>query len=291
VFAEKVLSWRFEDDRGRHEGEEAFQRFLVRKAHEQCATKRINWGDCAFVPEARSMHAALARQRTSDEAEWKHLYEEELKALQDRLEEKGGEVTAALQLAEEAEKERDHFKEQNAQLRAHNETLRRALADTAARGTPEADATRPDTYAAIPEWVGEQFSGRLVLHPRAVNALKNARYGDIGPVCRALESLATHYRDMRLGHDGARDRWEDALARDSLQCSKSVTANRAGEEGDTYYVSYPPGSKRDHLLEFHLKKGTNRDPRYCLRIYYFWHDETQEVVVGWLPSHLQTRQS
>ena len=52
----------------------------------------------------------------------------------------------------------------------------------------------------------------------------------------------------------------------------------------------PSGGKRVEL-DRHLKKGTNREPRYCFRLYFFWDDTTSQVVVGWLPSHLSTRAS
>ena len=40
----------------------------------------------------------------------------------------------------------------------------------------------------------------------------------------------------------------------------------------------------------HLKSGGNtRDPTRCLRIYFFWDDDEQQVVVGSLPGHLENR--
>ena len=61
------------------------------------------------------------------------------------------------------------------------------------------------------------------------------------------------------------------------------------EQGDAFVVAWgPKGEKR--VLAWHLKNGGNtRDPERCLRIYYFWDDETQQVVVGSLPGHLKTR--
>jgi hypothetical protein len=51
---------------------------------------------------------------------------------------------------------------------------------------------------------------------------------------------------------------------------------------------HPRGDKQ--LLALHFKNGGNtRDPERCLRIYYFWDDESQQVVVGSLPGHLDTR--
>jgi hypothetical protein len=41
----------------------------------------------------------------------------------------------------------------------------------------------------------------------------------------------------------------------------------------------------------HVKKGNSREARNCLRIYFFWDEEREQVVVGHLPAHLTTSQS
>ena len=42
-------------------------------------------------------------------------------------------------------------------------------------------------------------------------------------------------------------------------------------------------------LDRHLKGRNSRDPRLGFRLYFFWDDDTEQVVVGWLPNHLETR--
>jgi len=64
---------------------------------------------------------------------------------------------------------------------------------------------------------------------------------------------------------------------------------RAGEQGKTYFVRFPTHTDTPRFLEFHLRKGATKDVRYCLAIYFFWDEDTQQVIVGWLPSHLETR--
>ena len=44
-----------------------------------------------------------------------------------------------------------------------------------------------------------------------------------------------------------------------------------------------------HTVDWHIKNGTGtRDPRRCLRIYYFWDDDGRTVVVASMPSHRRT---
>ena len=65
----------------------------------------------------------------------------------------------------------------------------------------------------------------------------------------------------------------------------SITDAAAGMQGDSYFLQYN-GKKRK--LERHLTKGNSKDRRYCLRIYFFWDDQDQVVVIGDLPHHLDT---
>lgn len=290
AFADKILFWRHADDRGEHKGERAFERFLVARAREHAAGKRVDWRGCIFVPEAKPLRAALLRQRTESKEELGQLYEQEIEALQEQLREAGEHEAAAVELATAAERERDYYREENARLRAYNETLRARLTDQTGEGdVPE--EVPPTEYRDLPEWIERTFVGRLELHSRAIRGLKKAVYEDIGVVCQAVRILANEYRNMRLGHDGAMDSWQRSLREAGLEFSGSITDNRAGEQGDSYFIDYPPHSGNRRLMEFHLRRGNSRDPRHCLRIYYFWDDESQQVVVGWLPEHLETRAS
>ena len=94
---------------------------------------------------------------------------------------------------------------------------------------------------------------------------------------------------MRLGHPGGKEAWEKAFRKHGLEISGAIADSRAGEQHDTYFINYPPHSDQSRKLEFHLGRGNARNSRHCLRIYCLWDDISQQVVVGWLPSHLDTR--
>jgi hypothetical protein len=241
-----------------------------------------------FVPEARPLRAALLRKQTEGAEEWRTLYEAEIDALRDQLKEAEESESTAVDLAESLEKERNYYREENARLRACNENLRASL-DARANGTTTAEERLPENYEDLAHWAGEQFVGRLELHPRAIRALKQAKYEDIGLVCRGLALLAREYRNMRMGWDGAKEAWEQGLRETGLDFSGSISESRAGQEGEAYFIDYPPHSRQRRLLEFHLRRGTSREQQRCLRIYFLWDEDTQQVVVGWLPSHLDTR--
>ncbi len=65
--------------------------------------------------------------------------------------------------------------------------------------------------------------------------------------------------------------------------------HRAGEEGATYFVRWPVAGGGEEFLECHLRKGSGTDARHCLAIYFFWDQAGEQVVVGWLPGHLENR--
>ena len=147
----------------------------------------------------------------------------------------------------------------------------------------------PNKYEDLPEWVSKNMAGRLILHPRAIRAVRNASYENIELVYQSLLVLANEYRNMKLGYEDAREAFDKRTDALELRCSLSISRERAGEEGSAYFVQYPIHTNNKRFLDLHVRKGSTKDDRYCLAIYFFWDDETQQVVVGWLPSHLDNR--
>ncbi|MFV1978866.1 MAG: hypothetical protein ACC649_05895 [Myxococcota bacterium] len=276
---------------GRHhglEGEDAFSAFLTDQAFAYAASKQLGAGDCLFYADAKALVARENRAAAQDEAEWKELFESEIQALKDQLNQLEDEKEESFRIASQVGDEREYYKGENARLRVQNDAIRRALEEKTGSGL-ESNLTLPSSFDEVEEWVGRNLVGRLELHPRASRGLRRAEFEDIELVCNALLLLARQYRDMRLGYGDAREAFEARSRELGLKLGTSISDNRAGEQGEEYFVTYPIGSQRREFLEYHLKKGTGHDQRHCLRIYFFWHDESQQVVVGWLPGHLRTR--
>lgn len=119
-----------------------------------------------------------------------------------------------------------------------------------------------------------------------IRSLKEACYADTKLVYKCLKLLATSYYDYRTGIKTYEEFTQECKAVDSgLEERGAITDVAAGMEGETYFVQYR-GKKRK--LERHLAKGSSKDRRYCLRIYFFWDAEDQVVVIGDLPYHLDT---
>lgn len=284
VLLDRILFWRHE----KLEGERAFAAFLEDRARRFLAERPMAFEEVAFVPEVRVLEAEAARRRSTESNELLQLLLEENDALRARIEALEKEAEQYNDDALRAEREREAVAEENKRLRAALDALRASLAQKT--GTdPDESLDPPDSYEDLPTWVSRELAGRLVLHPRAIQSLKKGEFEDPRLVGRCLLLLARDYRDERRGVPGARERLEEELEALHVRLSGSIDEARAGAEGEAYYVNYPPGTVRRRFLELHLRKGTSHDPRRTLAIYFFWDEETQQVVVGWLPGHLENR--
>lgn len=260
----------------------------MERLFQQMTLGRREWGNLLFVPEARTKEAHLVRQKVTDESQWRPLYEAEIEALNTKIAELEKEAEEYSDDAIRTARERDTYKEENRQLRFHVDALRQTLSERTG-GKSETEIPIPDSYEEMQDWVNQHLIGRLVLHSRALRGLKDAAYEDVALVYKGLLALANEYRNQCLGRDGANEKFKDKCEELGLRFARSISRERAGEQGDEYFVRYPTASASKLFLEWHLRKGTTKDERHCLAIYFFWHDNTQQVVVGWLPSHLSNR--
>jgi hypothetical protein len=81
--------------------------------------------------------------------------------------------------------------------------------------------------------------------------------------------------------EGAEREFDQKLKSLNLDNSGSITLSKAGAQGDEYFVEYPIGSGRREFLNMHLKTNANtRQPERALRVYYFWSDSDNLVVIG-----------
>jgi hypothetical protein len=160
---------------------------------------------------------------------------------------------------------------------------------------PSTERSFPQSLDELQEWLSIHLSNTIILHPRALRGAKESQYSDTSKIYAALSLLGREYWTMRTARPADSTRasgtFSNKLLDLGLELSPSISPTRAGEQGEDYTVSYPIGSLSKRTLDLHLKLGSDRDERWCLRIYFFWDGELRRVVVGWLPSHLGTRGS
>jgi len=191
-------------------------------------------------------------------------------------------------LAKTFQTERDEFKSDLEKSNYLIENLKHHLEQSS--GDSFEDSVQPlDSYEKMSDWVIKNLSDRLELHPRAVRALKTAKYLDVKTVYLVLKILAFQYYNMQTGIPGSKDKFNASLSELSAEYRQSITTSRSGEEGDEYFVEYPIGSKKKVFIKWHIRKGTAHDDQYCLGVYFFWDTLKSKTIVCWLPSHLNNR--
>ena len=209
------------------------------------------------------------------------MYEEQIKQLEEKIDNQQDEIITAWTETENREKELDDARATIYHLNMRVDMLEKQISN---KGSIT-DIPIWNDYSKLQEWVETYLSGKIVLHNRAVRALKEASYEDVELVFESLLLLGTTYYQMRMGST-TKEYFNERCISLGIEETASIADIAAGELGETYFITYH-GKKRK--LDRHLRKGNSRDPRYCMRIYFFWCEEESQVIIGYLPQHLTIR--
>lgn len=126
------------------------------------------------------------------------------------------------------------------------------------------------------QWVERNFAARILLLSSARKGAKKPLFENVELVARCIEWLAGPARDSLLGKNGLD-------LRDHTIESGIHNAPCGGDEFST------SGRTQEIDIKWHIKKGGNtRDPKRCLRIYWGWDDDAQEIVIADMPAHRVT---
>ena len=273
-------------------GKEGFADFLVRQAlRASVASRQAMEDDLPPFITAQAISRRQAQEKAKKEnksnAELLELAVDENEALQKELQEQEEMCNGLLQTANREQRqvieERDEARANAAKLRSRVICLEQVLK---AKGV-KSEIETPETFENLQEWESQHLSGAVVILNRAYRAAKKSRLENPKLAYQALLVLRDHYVPMRRegGHDKQKA-YKAALGKLGLEESPSFSGARASEQRDKYVVQYE-GRKRS--LDKHLKRSNARDERYAFRLYFFWDEETRQVIVGWFPSHLPTR--
>lgn len=205
---------------------------------------------------------------------------EQLRAAQGQIDALKDDVRRALEtqqwLSDEHTAIEEHAQSLEQQLRGAQFRIQQLLGQIKARGDePDAGIRLPDSWDAFADWCDEVLSGRVALSARARRETKSAGFDDPHLAARCLLWLANEYRDSRIyGASGDLRK----------PVEEGIHNERCGADSFEFLWD-----DRRVPVEWHLKNGGNtREPRRCLRIYYFWDEESQMVVVATMPAHIRT---
>lgn len=163
------------------------------------------------------------------------------------------------------------------QVRAYAFRIQQLLDQLSSSGvTPDAQFGLPESWNDFANWCDVNLAGRVILSPQARRSIKGAIFEDVKQAARALLWLANSYRDVKAGGG-------EGSLRD-VQVENGVINAHCGN--DTYDIDW---QGKSHEVAWHLKNGGNtRDPARCRRVYYFWDESSQQVVIASIPAHRKT---
>jgi hypothetical protein len=134
----------------------------------------------------------------------------------------------------------------------------------------------PATWSEFAEWADANLAGKLALSPRARRLLKDAEFEDIQMAANSIVWLADEARASLSG--------KSALVLSDATVVDGVRNALCG--GDAFDLQW---QGQTFTANWHVKSGGNtRDPKRCLRIYWFWDESTQQIIVAEMPAHRRT---
>ena len=161
-------------------------------------------------------------------------------------------------------------------LNFSNLRIRQLTDQLIARGDrPDSDIPSPASWEKFADWCEQHLEGRVLLSRHARGGVKTPKFKDFSTAAKCLLWLANDYRQARLSGGG------DNLRREIMS---GIRNDRCG--ADSFDFDW---QNRKIRVNWHIKSGGNtRDPTRCLRIYYFWDEINQQVVIVDMPAHRRT---
>ncbi len=269
-------------------GADDFTDFLVKRA----ATNSFRYRSKKDpIPSFTLVKEAIERQHRESKADVGADFEAQLELANLAIEDIQNQRDEWEDLASSVEQEMQEEQERSSKLESDMFRLRHRIVEL----EEQLESTRiipveidiPESHSEIKEWSERHLGDRVVLTGKAFRAAKAAVFSDVSLSYKALLMMANEYWKLKAyGGEQRINAFQTKLRELGLENSRAGDKTKLHEQGDEFLVNWR-GSKK--LLEWHLKNSVSRNPKKAFRLYYFWDDETQQTVVGSLPSHLRTR--
>lgn len=230
--------------------------------------------DYASVRTAsRQLNKNVLTDSEAPDADLLKAAEELVESLEQAVAEKDREIDIIFEEAKEAEDRARTAEQENRSLLYQVRQLKEALAQGGA--APTVEPPLPQDWSDFIEWLDQTYPDKVLLTPAARRMVGSPVFEDVTLVARSIAWLATVQHERRIHGGGSLT---------DEQVENGIRNSPCG--GDTYSATW---KGRRYDVDWHIKNGGNvRDPRRCLRIYYFWEPETELTVIDHLPAHRRT---
>lgn len=250
----------------------------LRQSAAQAGLQRTRLGGDVLTFSAIRAAQLEVQQSTLREADASDA--DQLAAALKRIEALKGEVddlkTEQTYYIEEFDKERERAEIAEAQAQKSAYRIQQLTDQLKSKGDdPDQEIQLPADWSELANWCDENLAGRLVLTPNAHRGTRKPLFQDVETAAKSLLWLATEGRDRFRNGGGA-------LANIPI-FDGAQNAPCGADEFDFDWNS------RRFSAEWHIKNGGNtRDPQRCLRVYYCFDQQTQQIIVADMPAHRRT---
>ncbi|MGB6114938.1 MAG: hypothetical protein WBF97_07610 [Comamonas sp.] len=234
-------------------------RMQIEEARRQAASTSAG-GELSAV-RVGALQAAL-----DDETKLREMYEEDNEAQRQEL--------------QRLRDERDGLRAREYHFEGRIDALEKRLRELEGTRAP----TFPDTWDNLEEWCEQHLGNCVAVTAKAIRAARDSVFENVSFCYEVLLFLTEIYVPSRRGTlEGGGERLEAEKTRLGVDISPVGRAAEMHRSKETYSTTYK-GTRVN--LDMHVKGSNDRDPRKVFRLYFGWHEESQRVVVGWFPSHL-----
>jgi hypothetical protein len=201
------------------------------------------------------------------------LLEQNNALLTQQVQEKTDEFNLADAEVKQTEAERDQCRSQISSLMAKIDSLEQRI------GIAALQIDYPDSFDSLDEWALKHLAGRLIVLNRASRAARKSPFNEPALVYKCLERLARTYVDARRSGAPVENLFNDL----GVHLERTGDPVRLSQWKEEYFI---PHRTKSEFLEWHLKRGSDKNEANTLRIYFFYDEDDQQVIVGHLPGHL-----
>lgn len=234
-------------------------RMQIEEARRQAASTSAG-GELSAV-RVGALQAAL-----DDETKLREMYEEDNETQRQEL--------------QRLRDERDGMRAREYHFEGRIDALEKRLRELEGTRAP----TFPDTWENLEEWCEQHLGNCVAVTAKAIRAARDSVFENVSFCYEVLLFLTEIYVPSRRGAlEGGGERLEVEKARLGIDISPVGRAAETHRSKETYSTTYK-GARVN--LDMHVKGSNDRDPRKVFRLYFGWHEESQRVIVGWFPSHL-----